>query len=344
QLHTMVPLTQPSVYRITDNLVEKELLLLGKSKANGPGKPSPELRINPSRYYAVGVVVNTDAISICIANLACEVVESRHIVGQSHHLKNALTLIQNAINDMLQAIPGKTSPEVAGICFSVSGFFSGKRMSPPLPLHEWADVDLEAVLSRVFDEPIYLENNATSSAIGESLIGVGRWARTFAYLSFNYGFGGGIILDGKPFRGSHGNAMEIGTIYDSSVAHRRPALASLLRLLQSNGIDIETIEELRSRFDPAWPGVEAWVADVLPQLNLAIWAIRGTFDPEVIVLGGEIPESLAQIFIERVSIYTDIKPRYGIHMPAPGIVFTEVPDANIALGAAITPLKAQFFP
>ncbi|MEL7236752.1 MAG: ROK family transcriptional regulator, partial [Chloroflexota bacterium] len=84
--------------------------------------------------------------------------------------------------------------------------------------------------------------------------------------------------------------------------------------------------------------------DVLPQLNLAIWAIRGTFDPEVIVLGGEIPESLAQIFIERVSIYTDIKPRYGIHMPAPGIVFTEVPDANIALGAAITPLKAQFFP
>ncbi|MEO0562863.1 MAG: ROK family protein [Chloroflexota bacterium] len=344
QLHTKVPLTQPSVHRITDNLVEKGLLLLGESKASGPGKPSPEMRINASRYYSVGVVVNTDAISICLANLACEAVANKHVVGHSHDMKQALELVQHVIDEMLQSVPSDTAPEVVGICFSISGFFAGKRMSTPLPLREWADVDLEDALSQVFDMPIYVENNATSSAIGESLIGVGRWAQTFAYLSFNYGFGGGIILDGKPYRGASGNAMEISTIYKTEIMQHRPALASLLQLLQSNDIDVQTIAELRSRFDPAWPGVEDWVVDVLPQLNLAIWAIRATFDPEVIVFGGEIPEALAYTFMDRVSMYSDDNPRYGIYMPAPKIVYTEVPNANTALGAAITPLKAQFFP
>lgn len=98
-----------------------------------------------------------------------------------------------------------------------------------------------------------------------------------------------------------------------------------------------------SQFDPHWPGVEDWVEQVLPQFNQAIWAIRATIDPEVIMLGGEIPKALADIFIQRVSIYPNIQPRHGIHMPAPKIVYTEMPNADTALGAAITPLKAQFF-
>ncbi len=223
QLHTLVPLTQPSVHRITDGLVERHLLLMGESKTNGPGKPSPELHINPAQYYSAGVVVNTDAIAICLANLACEPVASTHIVGQSHDLKQALAQVEDGINDMLGDAAGDGQSELVGICFSVSGFFANERMSTPLPLREWANVDLEAVLSQVFDAPIYLENNATSSAIGESLIGVGQWAQTFAYLSFNYGFGGGVIIDGKPFRGAFGNAMEISTIYDASLSPRRPA-------------------------------------------------------------------------------------------------------------------------
>lgn len=345
QLHSQIPLTQPSVHRIIDNLIEKNFVLVGKSKTKGPGKPSPELHLNRVNYYSVGVVVNTDAISICLANLACETISEAYITGKSHNPEQALEIIQNKVQAMLQATTDTTKSELVGICFSISGYFTSKQnqINAPLPLQEWITIDLKETLSHYFQVPIFLENNATSSAIGESLLGVGRWAQTFVYLSFDYGFGGGVIIDGKPFRGAFGNAMEIGAIYNEKGISKRPALELLMKQLQQQGIDIQTIAELRSQFDPNWPGVEEWIEQVLPQLNQAIWAIRATIDPEVIVLGGKIPKELVDIFIQRVSSYPNIQPRYGIHMPSPKIVYTEVPNPDTAFGAAIAPLKAQFF-
>jgi predicted NBD/HSP70 family sugar kinase len=342
-IHGAVPLSQPSVHRILDGLIGRGLVEVGRATANGPGKPSPEILLDRRHHYSVGISVNTDALTICLANLACEPVHQVSFEGRSSDRVAALTLIHAETRRMLSAADA-TEEQLVGICLAVSGFFlSPSTMNPPEPLLDWGLIDLHAELARHFTTATYIENNATTGAIGESLIGIGRWSNNFAYLSFNYGFGGGAIIDGRPYLGANGNALEISGMYSEQESAGRPALASLIEHLNRHGHEITTVEELRSRFDPNWNGVESWVEATLPALNRALWAIRAILDPEVIVFGGEIPQALAEMFIERASLYGTDTHRYGQAMPAPELLYTQAAEVGASLGAALVPLKARLF-
>lgn len=343
-IHTQTPFTQPSVHRILENLIGKRLLQIGQTRSNGPGKPSPEILINRKGKFSLGISVNTDEITICLANLACESIQERSFQGQSSDPKEAVAHVKALSIEMLQQENAKLE-DLAGVCLALSGFFTLQpfHMNCPEPLKKWSLINLHELLEDYFDTPIWIENNATTGAIGESLSGVGRWTRNFAYLSFNYGFGGGIIIDGKPHLGASGNALEISGIYDEEENEKRPALSFLVQTLKENGIHLSGVGELRSKFDPNWPGIKEWVDETMPMLNKALWAIKCVLDPEVIVLGGEIPKALAEIFIEKANLHPMQKHRYNVAIPAPKLIYTEASNMGAALGAALKPLKAQFF-
>lgn len=344
QLHARTPLTQPSVHRIVDGLIAKGLVTIGRLVAQGPGKPSPELLLDRSHAYSVGVSVNTDAITLCLADIACEPVDQVRIAGRSHDRATALDLIATEARRMLDD-QGATEQQLVGVCLALPAFFVAPDvMNPPQPLHDWGLIDLRAELSRRFAASCYLENNATTGAIGESLVGVGRWAPNLVYLSFNYGFGGGVIIDGRPYVGAHGNAMEIGRLFTDDELSSRPALGLLLEHLDRHGVHVATVDELAERFDPTWEGVGSWVDASLPVLNRAIWAASAVVDPDAIVFGGEIPDALARLLIDRVEPHATQHYRYGRRIPVPALVPSEVPDVGAALGAALVPLKAQLLP
>jgi glucokinase len=71
---------------------------------------------------------------------------------------------------------------------------------------------LRAALQSELDEPVILENDANAAAIGEMWRGAGQGYRTLICVTLGTGVGGGIILDGKPWRGVDGSAAEIGHI------------------------------------------------------------------------------------------------------------------------------------
>jgi glucokinase len=71
---------------------------------------------------------------------------------------------------------------------------------------------LAAALESELDEPVILENDANAAAIGEMWRGAGRGYRTLICVTLGTGVGGGIILDGKLWRGADGSAGEIGHI------------------------------------------------------------------------------------------------------------------------------------
>ena len=103
--------------------------------------------------------------------------------------------------------------------------------------------------------------------------------------------------------------------------HRhRPALGELLLQLADIGVDIATIGQLYSEFNPGWPAVADWITKVKPQLNLAIRALRATMDPTAIVFGGEAPAALKDLLIA-------------------AYIASELPGAPSTIGAALLPLK-----
>lgn len=121
----------------------------------------------------------------------------------------------------------------------------------------------------------------------------------------------------------------------------RPALRSLVEDLRANGIDVAGVEDLRQRFDPAWPGIEGWIARVLPQLTRIIFGLQGIIDPEAIVFGGQIPPALADTLIARISFGESA--RYNRPLPAPVLIKGEASGEPAATGAALLALKKRYF-
>jgi len=334
-------LAQQSIHRLVEQLIGRGLLRAGEPVKNGRGQPSPRIELVREAAYTIGISVNTDSMALCLADLGCNVVEEILIPTPPLQREASLDRLKNEITQILKRNKVRRN-RVIGIGFAMTGFFVGGRsqVNAPEPLQDWSLINLAPILEARFKLPVWIENNATTAAIGESLLGAGLWARNFFYLSFNYGFGGGAIIDGKPHFGSHGNAGEM-TIFTDEEAERRPALQYLIQELRANGVDVDSVEDLRCRFDPTWPGVETWITRTLPALDRVINSVAGLVDPEAIVFGGQLPPELGKMLIERARFWE--KHRYGVAPPRPKLVLGEASGNATVIGAALVPLRARFF-
>ncbi len=82
--------------------------------------------------------------------------------------------------------------------------------APQLP--GWHDVPLVRVMSERLGLPVWLENDASAAALGEHAFGAGRGTLHMLYLTVSTGIGGGIIIEGRLYRGASGSAGELGHV------------------------------------------------------------------------------------------------------------------------------------
>ncbi|HHY70319.1 MAG TPA: ROK family protein [Thermoanaerobacterales bacterium] len=80
----------------------------------------------------------------------------------------------------------------------------------PPNLPGWVEIPLRDILREEFKLPIGLENDANAAALGENLYGSGKGIDNFMYITVSTGIGGGVVVNGKLFKGANGNAAEIG--------------------------------------------------------------------------------------------------------------------------------------
>ena len=331
-------LSQQSVHRLVDGLVARKFLQIGDSVINGRGQPSPLININAEAVYGVGISINTDTVRLSIVDLNCQEISNLKVDLDPTNRATALPILRDAIHDCLKT-NGIRKERVLGVGVAISGYRMGAKdvFVTPEPLETWSNIPLIELFESAFQMPVWVENNATAGAIGESLKGAGFAHSCFAYLSFNSGFGCGVIYEGKPFFGGYNNSGEMGRLYTPDQMQHRPALGELLLRLAKSGIHIESIDKLYSNFNPNWQGVDDWIAEVKPHLNLAIRALRATMDPTAIVFGGEAPPVLKRLLIAACD-ELDLD-RYGREVTLPAYIASDLPGDPSTIGAALLPLK-----
>jgi len=77
-------------------------------------------------------------------------------------------------------------------------------------LSGWRDIPARDRLHQNLDRPVVLENDANAAAYGEFRCGAGRDVRNLVLLTLGTGIGGGIVLDGRLFRGPNDTGAELG--------------------------------------------------------------------------------------------------------------------------------------
>ncbi len=85
----------------------------------------------------------------------------------------------------------------------------GMILSPP-NLPGWDAIPLKAMLAERFGLPVFIEHDGNTGALAEWWFGAGQGARNVIFLTMGTGFGGGLILDGRLYRGTNFLAGEVG--------------------------------------------------------------------------------------------------------------------------------------
>ena len=104
--------------------------------------------------------------------------------------------------------------DVDAIGISCGGPLDSKKgivMRPPnLPL--WDDFPICEILTKRFNAPAHLQNDANACALAEFKLGAGQGTNNMVFLTFGTGLGAGIIINGMLYEGTNGNAGEVGHI------------------------------------------------------------------------------------------------------------------------------------
>lgn len=88
----------------------------------------------------------------------------------------------------------------------------GVIISPPNLAKQWHGFEIVLHIEKRFGLKSKLENDANASAVAEWKFGAGKGSNNMIFMTFGTGLGAGLILDGKLYSGTNGNAGEIGHV------------------------------------------------------------------------------------------------------------------------------------
>lgn len=117
------------------------------------------------------------------------------------------------LSTMVELARSLTTPDVTAIGVGAAGLVDAKegvlRFAPNLA---WRNLPIAERMRDALGLPCQVDNDASMAAYGEFRFGAGRGYRHLLLVTVGTGIGGGIVSDGRLFRGANGFAAEIGHI------------------------------------------------------------------------------------------------------------------------------------
>jgi glucokinase len=206
------------------------------------------------------------------------------------------------------------APDVGAVGFGIPALVEAgtgvSLWSNHLPLH---GVPFRDLMSERLGLPVYVDNDSNLSMLAEHRRGAARHARHALMLALGTGIGGGILIDGRIYRGATGVGAELGHIVvdidGAECPGNCPGRGCLEALVSGNAIGVEGMAAAGVRPDSALgrrlQGGGAITGGIVTELahsgddvarevlELVGWRLGAglvglvnAFNPEVIVIGG----------------------------------------------------------
>jgi predicted NBD/HSP70 family sugar kinase len=269
--------------------------------ADGRGRRSARLCLDPSAGTAVGVDFGHQHVRVAVADLASTVLTERRIdldvdVGASAALDAAAALVSEVLAGALV-----DRGRVLGVGMGLPGPIDRRTgtVGSASILVGWTGLRPGDELSRRLDLPVRLENDANLGALGEFMYGAGREAADMVYVKIASGVGAGLVLEGSLYTGATGIAGELGHVAvvpagalcrcgNRGCLETVASTTALLRRLEpvhGPGLTTQRLLELAEQGDRA---ATVAVTEAGRFVGGALGALCTALNPATIVVGGDL--------------------------------------------------------
>jgi len=266
-----------------------------------------------STVTAIGIDFGGTSVKLGVCRGAELLHTDEPIITAAHPGPNAL------IGEMAARVAKlrETFPDIAAIGVGVPGLvdFDHGFVHILTNVPGWKHIPLKALLSEKTGLPCVVENDANAMAYAEWRYGAGKGLRNVVALTLGTGVGGGLVLDGKMFRGSSFSAGEIGQM--SVDMDGVPGAYGNLGALEKYMGNVQIAEHAVKRYAEA--GIDKNVEDCTPKaiaiaassgddiarqiwaeiadwLGTALSSIAWLINPDAFVIGGGVAQAGALLF------------------------------------------------
>lgn len=356
-------LSVPTVTKFVDEMcAEGYVNDYGKLETSGGRHPSL-YGLNSESGYFIGVEVKWYTLNMGVINFKGDVVQLQMDIPFKledtpeclellcQHIENfmaGLAIDKNKLLGVNVVLCGRVNPELG---YSYSFFnFGGTSLSCAMTERLKVDVSID--------------NDGRAMLYGEFMKGVVKGQRHIVFINVSWGLGMSIIIDGKLYQGKSGFAGEFGhnygydnqvicncgkrgcietevscsALYRKFVEHLRNGENSVV--LAGKTVDEITLQDVFEAIAKEDLLAIELVEEIASQLGLHVAAIINVFNPEMVILGGDLScagDYLLQPIITAVRKYT-----LNLMTRDSDIVLSKLKDRAGVVGACLLARSKMF--
>lgn len=260
--------------------------------------------------YTIGVDLGGTNIAAGVVNENCEIVFRGSVPTNAGRDFDEIVKDMGGLINKLLADSNISPEEVKYVGIGAPGVLDNEAGTVTDNSNiKWVNYPIREKLQQYINKPVFLGNDANVAAWAEYMGGVGRGTKNFLMLTLGTGVGGGMVLDGKLYTGSHNIGAEIGhttfkaggaqcgcgnhgciEAYCSATALIKRAKAALEKdndssLAKAAKISAKTVVDAAAAGDRLALKIFDEYTDDLAQV---IASMINFLDPDVIALGGGV--------------------------------------------------------
>ena len=205
-------LTGATITHAVRKLIQLRFVREAGQVSSGTGTPRRLLALVPEACHTVGIQFDRFRTVTVVLDLAGRVVGRRMDAGAGVRDPQTMTIaLAENVNALLAetGIPRATVLGAGIVTYGPQDQEAGVLLTPQ-PTPAWEGYPLADELAAALGIPVLLENDATAAGLGHA--GLGGARSSFATVYMAGGIGAGVMLDGRPYRGSSSNGVELGHI------------------------------------------------------------------------------------------------------------------------------------
>ncbi|WP_074071516.1 ROK family transcriptional regulator [Rhizobium gallicum] len=307
ELSRHLGLTEPAITGIMRRLADAGLVS-GKKRPTTAHYTALEFSLRADAAYSLGIRLGAHGGEAVVMDLAGRILQ-QHAFTKPEEVKKAVLHIRHA----------------AGL--------SGRLLGCGIALSAGLALDRKAIEDSLELDvgPLFFLDDTEAAVNAERMLGIGDHEGGLVIVIVDETVRAGLLIGGRPFRGVHGLAGQIGDM--------------------RSGVDGASLNEVATlpslkEYLAAHPGeTDGWVAIAARHLHEAVLAISGFIAPGAILIGGALPDDIFEAIIARLSRERDDKIRDLVIAPwIPSVRRASFPWAGVAVGAALRPFSDTLLP